>query len=118
MALIPMRLITFLLTVLALPACTAMLLGNNSTGEAAPAASRTSTQASGDSAISGTIRQQYVADGDISRYTLGIRTASGRVTLTGTVGSYDIRDRVVDIARNTHGVISVDSRVTVNTNLE
>jgi osmotically-inducible protein OsmY len=117
MVVISMRLITILLAVLALPGCTAMLLGNNSSGEAAPATSRTATQSSADSTISGSIRQQYVADGEISRYTLGIRTTAGRVTLSGTVGSYDIRDRVVDIAQNTHGVVSVDSRVTVNTNL-
>lgn len=109
---------TLLVGVLALPACTAMMLGNGSSGESAPATARTSTQSSADSAISGSIRQQFIADGDISRYTLGIRSASGRVTLTGSVSSYNIRDRVVDIARNTHGVVSVDSRVTVNTNLE
>ena len=101
-----------------LPACTAMLLGNNSSGEVAPASRTTTSQSSADSSISGSIRRQYVADAEIGKYSLGIRTVSGRVTLTGIVGSYDIRDQVVDIAQNTHGVVSVDSRVTVNTNLE
>jgi osmotically-inducible protein OsmY len=105
------------LAVLALPGCTAMLLGNNSTSETATRSSGTSTQAAADSAISGRIREQYSADAQVSRFPIGIRTTAGRVTLTGTVGSYDIRDRVVDIARNTHGVVSVDSRVVVNTNL-
>jgi len=113
----PMRIVTLLLAILMLPACTAMMLGGNSSGERAPASSRTATQSSSDSAVSGAIRQQYVADSEISQFSLGIRTVSGRVTLTGAVGSYDIRDRVVDIAQNTHGVVSVDSRVTVNTNL-
>ena len=116
MAVDPMRM-TILLAILVLPACSAMLLGNNSSGEAAPASSRTASQSAADSEISGTIRRQYSNDTDIRNYTIGIRTASGRVTLTGTVGSYDIRDKVVDIAHNTHGVVSVDSRVVVNTNL-
>lgn len=106
-----------LLAILMLPACTAMMLGNNSTGERPQPGARTTAQSSADSAVSGSIRQQYLADSDISRYSLGIRTVSGRVTLTGTVGSYGTRDRVVDIAQNTRGVVSVDSRVTVNTNL-
>ena len=112
-----MRVLTILLAILMLPACTAMLLGNNSAGERAPPTARTTTQSSADSAISGAIRQQFVADSVISQFSLGIRAVSGRVTLTGAVGSYDVRDRVVDIAQNTHGVTSVDSRVTVNTNL-
>ena len=112
-----MRVITVILTILMLQACTAMMLGNGTSRETASSNTRTSTQSSGDSTISGAIRQQYVADSEISRFSLGIRTMSGNVTLTGTVGSYDIRDRVVDIARNTRGVVSVDSRVSVNSNL-
>jgi hypothetical protein len=112
-----MRIVIVLQAILALSGCTAMLLGNNSSGEAAPTGSTTTSQSATDSRISGTIRQQYSNDDEISHFTLGIRTASGRVTLTGTVGSYDTRDRVVDIARNTLGVVSVDSRIVVNTNL-
>lgn len=115
-----MRHLTTILAVLAvltLPGCTAMLLGNNSSAEPATRSSGDASRSAADSAISGAIRQQYVADADISRFSVGIRTLAGRVTLTGTVGSYDVRDRVVDIARNTHGVVSVDSRVVVNTNL-
>lgn len=113
----PMRILTLMLVILSLPACTAMLLGNNSSGETAPGNTRTTSQSGADSAISGTIRGQYSSDGEISDFPIGIRTNGGRVTLTGTVSSYDIRDKVVDIARNTHGVVSVDSRVVVNTNL-
>lgn len=112
-----MRILALLLAILTLPACSAMLLGNNSSVEAAPSTSRTMSQSSADSSISGSIRRQYQADADINDYPIGIRTVAGRVTLTGIVSSYDIRDRVVDIAQNTHSVISVDSRVTVNTNL-
>jgi len=112
-----MRILTLILTVLMLSGCTALLLGNGSSREPVASNSGTSAQSSADNRISGTIRQQYSNDAEIRDFTLGIRTTSGRVTLTGTVGSYDVRDRVVDIAKNTLGVVSVDSRVVVNTNL-
>jgi osmotically-inducible protein OsmY len=48
---------------------------------------------------------------------IGIRTVSGNVTLTGTVGSYPARDKAVNIANGTSGVKSVDNRIAVNTNL-
>ena len=117
MAVLQMRILTVLLMILLLSGCTAMLLGNNSSGEPVSTNGTTAVQTSADSRISGTIRQQYSNDAEIRNFTLGIRTSSGRVILTGTVGSYDIRDRAVDIARNTRGVVSVDSRVVVNTNL-
>ena len=112
-----MRSLSVIFTFLLLQGCTAMLLGNGTSRETTSTNTRTTVQSSADSSISGAIRQQYVADNEISRFSLGIRTMSGNVTLTGTVGSYDIRDRAVDIARNTRGVVSVDSRVSVNSNL-
>jgi osmotically-inducible protein OsmY len=71
----------------------------------------------GDSAISGEIRQRFNADDELSGYGLGIRTSSGRVTLSGAVGSYPARDRAVELARTTNGVREVDNRIVVNTNL-
>ena len=60
---------------------------------------------------------QYGREADLNDYVIGIRTASGNVTLTGTVGSYPARDKAVSIARNTAGVRSVENRIVVNTNL-
>lgn len=113
-----MRVLFVLFAMLSLCGCAGMLLGGGSTGERAPTTRQGTSPSNADSAISGALRQQYSADDEISRFGIGIRAVSGRVTLTGTVGSYDIRDRVVDIARNTRGVVSVDSRVVVNTNLQ
>ncbi len=117
MVVFQMKLMILLLAITVLPGCTAMLLGNNSSGEPVSTSRTTASQSSSDSQISATIRQQYSGDAEIRDFALGIRTVSGRVTLTGTVGGYDVRDRVVEIAKNTRGVTSVDSRVVVNTNL-
>ena len=111
-----MRALIVLSSILMLSACTGMLLSGGSGGERSTSAPR-STSSSVDSTISGALRQQYSATEDISQLGIGIRSQDGRVTLTGTVGSYDLRDQIVDIAKNTHGVVAVDSRLVVNTNL-
>ena len=94
-----------------------MLLGNTSSRESSPGTSTGSTVSAADSAISGEIRRKLSADSELRQYTIGIRTQDGRVTLSGTVGSYDARDRAVAIARGTQGVRDVDNRIIVNTNL-
>ena len=111
-----MRALFVLSSILLLSACTGMLMGGGS-GSERPSSAPRNTQTTADDTISGPLRQQYSADQEISQYGIGIRSQGGRVTLTGTVGSYDIRDRIVDAAKNTHGVVAVDSRVVVNTNL-
>ena len=104
-------------TLVALPACTAMLLGNNTSSEPPRTQSRNMAQVRGDSTISGAIRAQYSQDADLNAFMIGIRTVSGNVTLTGTVGSYPARDKAASIANGTSGVKSVDNRIVVNTNL-
>ncbi|MBT5220809.1 MAG: BON domain-containing protein [Woeseia sp.] len=111
-----MRALFVLSSILLLSACAGMLMGGGS-GSERPSSAPRNTQTTADDTISGSLRRQYSADQEISQYGIGIRSQGGRVTLTGTVGSYDIRDRIVDAAKNTHGVVAVDSRVVVNTNL-
>ena len=101
----------------ALSGCTGLLLGSNSTPESRPAAAAGSAATAEDSRISGVIRQRFSQDPDVSRYALGISTVSRKVTLSGTVGSYDVRDKALQLASSTEGVHSVDSRIVVNTNL-
>ena len=112
-----MRKLLVLALVWSLSGCAGMLLGSGPSGDRAPTTRQSGTVASADTTISQALRQQYNADAEISQFPIGIRAVSGRVVLTGTVGSYDVRDKVNDIALNTHGVVSVDSRIVVNTNL-
>lgn len=111
-----MRALFVLSSILWLSACTGMLMGGGS-GSERPSSAPRNTQTAADNAISGSLRRQFSADREISQYGIGIRSQGGRVTLTGTVGGYDLRDRIVELTKNTHGVIAVDSRVVVNTNL-
>ena len=113
-----MRVIIAALMIFGLGGCTSMLLGNNTSSDMGSAsADRSSTEAAQDDAISASIRQQYSADSALSEYSIGIRTFDQTVTLSGTVGSYQGRDRAVQIASNTKNVEDVINRMVVNTNL-
>ena len=95
-----------------------MLIGDASSGEPVVRADeRTSSVLASDNAISASIRRQLSADALLRDFPIGIRTIDSKVTLTGTVGSYPARDRAVQIASGTDGVIGVDNRIMVNTNL-
>ena len=112
-----MRTLRLLLVAFALSGCTSMLLGNTSSRESTAGSSTSSTSSAADTAISGEIRRKLGADASLRDSAIGIRSQSGRVTLSGTVASYEQRDRAVAIASDTNGVRSVDNRIIVNTNL-
>jgi osmotically-inducible protein OsmY len=112
-----MRTLCLLVISAMLCGCTSMLLGNTTSREAPATTSSGSTMSAADSAISGEIRRKLSADPDLRKYTIGIRTQNGRVTLSGTVRGYELRDRAVSLARDTDGVRTVDNRIVVNTNL-
>ena len=112
-----MRTLWLLLAALMLSGCTSMLLGNTSSRESSTSTNSASTSSAADSAISAEIRRKLGADAELRNYSIGIRSQSGRVTLSGTVGGYAQRDRAVSIANDTDGVRSVDNRIIVNTNL-
>jgi osmotically-inducible protein OsmY len=113
-----MRVAILVLMIAGLAGCTSMLLGNSTSSDMSTAApDRDSAQVAQDDAISAAIRQQFSADTVISQYPIGIRTLDRKVTLSGTVGSYQVRDRAVQIASNTNNVAGVNNRMIVNTNL-
>ena len=110
-----MRTILLLTTMLLVSGCASMLLGNTSGGESAQT-TRTGSLSAADSALSSEIRRKLGEYEGLSQHAFGIRTRAGRVTLTGTVGSYQLRDQAISIVRDTDGVRAVDSRIIVNTN--
>ena len=112
-----MRTLWLLLVAISLAGCTSMLLGNTSSREAPSGTSSGAAPSAADSAITRDLAQRLGADAELSRYSIGVRSRAGRVTLSGTVGGYNLRSRAVDLARETPGVSSVDNRIIVNTNL-
>ena len=99
-----------------LGACSSLLLGGSASGGPALGAdSRTAAQVTEDNAITATIRSRYSADTALGAANLGVSTYQRTVTLSGTVKAFDVRDRAVQIARNTDKVRSVDNQIRVDT---
>jgi osmotically-inducible protein OsmY len=96
-------------------ACSSMLLGGSATGNPSLGHDpRTAQQLSDDNAITSSIKTRYHVDSVIGKASVGVATYMGTVTLSGTVGSFDVRDRAVSIARNTDKVGSVNNQILVN----
>lgn len=112
-----MRIISIAIVLGLLTACSSMLVGGaGSSGGQLGEDHRTDAQTSADNAITATIRSRFAADTDISRAALGVTTYEGDVTLSGTVASFDMRDRAIGIATRTDGVRNVRNDISVDTN--
>lgn len=109
-----MRTAVVILSFLALAGCTALVVGGGSGGNYPQSNDeRPQSVENSDAAISGDIRQKLVADPVVSGFRIGVRTYRGTVTLSGTVGSYVARDRALDLAKSTTGVITVTNQIIV-----
>lgn len=84
-------------------------------GGGGSSASGTASSGVSDAAITQRVRNNLAADPAVSSFTLGVRTDSGKVTLTGTVSSYMAYDQAERVTMRTDGVKSIDNGIKVNT---
>lgn len=112
------RKIVILTVYLLLTGCTSMLLGNGSAGDSTPSTA-TGNVAPGadDQAISESISRAISSDESLNKFALKVRTVDSHVIISGTVGSYSARDRVVEIASGFSAPSSVSYRIAVDTRL-
>ena len=109
-----MRTAVIFLSFLTLAGCTALVVGGGAGGSYPQGNDeRPQSVVNSDAAISGDIRQKFVADPVVGDFRIGVRTYKGMVTLSGTVGSYVARDRALDLAKSTAGVITVTNQIVV-----
>jgi len=109
-----MRITVFLLLLLSLSGCTALLVGGAAVGGYQLGKDdREPAVVASDSAITTKIKSKYVADSIVSAFDVSVHTYEGIVTLTGTVGSFVARDQADKLAKETGGVISVNNQVLV-----
>ena len=102
------------LSILMLAGCTAMVVGGGSGGNYPQGKDeRPQAVVNSDAAISGDIRQKLVADPLVGDFPIGVRTYKGTVTLSGAVGSHVARERALDLAKSTTGVITVTNQIVV-----
>jgi hyperosmotically inducible protein len=109
-----MRILILIATLLTLSGCTALMVGGAAVGgyqlgkdERAP------SMVASDSAITTKIKSKYAVDSVVSVFNVGVRTYEGRVTLSGTVGSYAAREMAEKLAIETDGVKAVDNQIKV-----
>ncbi len=76
-------------------------------------ASETAKPAVSDGAITADVSGKYQRDDTLRHTDIGVTTLHGVVTLDGTVQSEDERQRAIDIARRSAGVVQVDDRLRV-----
>ena len=94
--------------------CTAMMVGGGNSGGYQPARDqRSAGVVASDSAITTKIKSKFAADSVVSVFDIGVKTWSGTVTLSGTVGSYIARDQAESIAKGTGGVAAVNNHIIV-----
>jgi osmotically-inducible protein OsmY len=102
---------------LLLSACTAMLMGGSASQSGGVGDDRRNAQqTSDDRLITANIASSYSKDSMLKAAGIGVVSRMGTVTLTGTVASFDIRDRAVSIARSTQNVRTVNNQIIVNSN--
>ena len=66
-----------------------------------------------DSAITAKINEKIIADPDMHYLKINVDTFQGHVTLTGTVPSKEVEDRLVKYAKNTSGVKDVKTNLMI-----
>jgi osmotically-inducible protein OsmY len=109
-----MRNLLVVLSLLMLGGCTALVVGGaGGGGYQAGKDERPAGVVASDAAITRQINAKYAADSMISAFSISVRTHQGRVTLSGTVGSYAARDQAVDLAKSTAGVMTVTNQINI-----
>ena len=79
-----------------------------------PAGGETSTQPVDDASIQSHIDAALAADPAVSKLDVSTLVANGKVTIVGSVGSPEIKQRVERIIRSIKGVTNVENQLVVN----
>lgn len=109
-----MRYTLAILPLLMLSGCTALVVGGAAVGGYQVGKDeRQAGVVASDSAITSNIKAKYVADSIVSVFNISVHTYDGKVTLSGTVGSFVARDQAVDLAKSTAGVKTVTNQIVV-----
>lgn len=104
----PVRLLLpFLLAGLSLAGCTAMLVGDGTTGSGSGAGRPA------DAEIVSAVRTRLAEDPAVDAARVEVVSIRGRVTLSGRVATYGERDRAGRLAASVRGVAAVDNRLAV-----
>lgn len=74
---------------------------------------RSTTELARDTAITAEVKARHLDDPIVSVFDVGVSTVNSKVTLTGTVGSYEARNQAYRLARQVNGVAAVINQIRV-----
>ena len=112
----PIRVFGICCMLVAVSACSSMLMGGGTSGHAPIGSdSRSVAARERDDALSQSVLHAFARDAGLKDQRIHAVARSGVVTLSGTVGNFETRDRAVDLAGRTAGVASVDNQIEVDT---
>ncbi len=108
------RILGLLAAAVMLSACSSMMLtgGGGYRGTGDQSAPRSAPGAN-DAAISARVSARFAEDPAVGAAGLGVRTVDGNVTLSGSTGSYAVRNQAYRLARQVEGVRSVINQIRV-----
>ena len=102
-----------LAAVLSLAGCSSFMMTGGGGTYGSGANERTAAEVAKDTTIVAEIKGRFVNDPVVGVFDVGVRSVSGRVTLTGTVGNYEARNQAYRIARGVTGVTAVINEIRV-----
>jgi hypothetical protein len=109
----PIHKLSLLLALLILGGCSSFMMTGGGGTYGSDASERTAAEVARDTTIVAEIKGRYVNDPVVGVFEVGVGSVNGRVTLTGTVGSYEARNQAYRIARGVTGVTAVINQIRV-----
>ena len=109
----PIHKLPLFAVLLILAGCSSLMMTGGGGTYGGDASERTAAEVARDTTIVAEIKGRYVNDPIVGVFEVGVGSVSGRVTLTGTVGSYEARNQAYRIARGVTGVTAVINRLRV-----
>lgn len=105
-----------LIMLVGISACSSVYLGGGrSVTPSMGSDTRSDAQRDSDDAVSQAVLQAFARDDILSGERLFAVAKAGEVTLSGSVASFDTRDRAIRVASSTTGVARVNNQIAVNT---
>ncbi len=113
---VAMRILTITTLLGLLAGCSAMLIGEG-TSSAPPIGSndRSSQQIAADEALESVVRNAFSSDTALRSANVTVVANEAIVTLSGTLSSFELRDRAVGVTESVSGVEQVNNQLQVNT---
>ncbi|MDH3531333.1 MAG: BON domain-containing protein [Gammaproteobacteria bacterium] len=109
-----MRILVILAMSITLSGCTALMVGGGTSGNSPyQRDTQSGSQSATDANVAASVKNKLASDARISDFDLGVSMNNGKVTLTGTVGSYAARERAEKLAIGTAGVSAVENLIKV-----